>query len=290
MAEIQKKRKLETNGHSEEGNAKPIKLAYTVLFTNDMQKSSSFYQEVFGFSVKEDQPGWIALEAKNGGTPLGLHSSEAKEPTGTVHLCVTVPDIHAFHALLSKKEGVVVVESPVKQTWGLHKAEYKAPDGLCFSVIEEEKEEMKKEMEKMRHTGDEGTQVTEKKTTVNNGGGICHVEIAYDDMDRVTKFYTDIFGWSCTPAPKYEGYTIFRSTDPVHKVAGGFFKRTKGEKINYPALHLYVPDDIDATLEKIKAAGGQVVKEKFELPGVGYLAFFKDTEDNTMSLYTPMKK
>jgi len=114
--------------------------------------------------------------------------------------------------------------------------------------------------------------------------GICHIEIGYENIDRVNKFYTDVFGWTCTAAPGFEGYLLFKSNDPDHKVCGGFFKREKDEKINYPALHLHV-DDIDSHIEKIKAAGGQLFKEKFELPNVGYLAFFKDTEDNTMSLF-----
>jgi uncharacterized protein len=38
--------------------------------------------------------------------------------------------------------------------------------------------------------------------------------------------------------------------------------------------------DLDATTRVIEAAGGQCVVPKMPIPGVGWLAYFKDTEDH----------
>jgi hypothetical protein len=38
--------------------------------------------------------------------------------------------------------------------------------------------------------------------------------------------------------------------------------------------------NIDDTLEKIKRAGGSIAIEKNHIPGVGWLAYGKDTEGN----------
>ncbi len=61
----------------------------------------------------------------------------------------------------------------------------------------------------------------------------------------------------------------------------------KDERLPKPWLHLQV-ENIDETLAKIKANGGEVVKEKFEIgPDIGHNAFFKDVEGNQMALYSP---
>ena len=37
---------------------------------------------------------------------------------------------------------------------------------------------------------------------------------------------------------------------------------------------------VDETVKKIEENGGEIVRSKQTLPGVGYLAYFKDTEGN----------
>jgi hypothetical protein len=49
-----------------------------------------------------------------------------------------------------------------------------------------------------------------------------------------------------------------------------------------------VSDDIEADLVRIKALGGTVLKEKTEIPNIGWFALFKDPTGNTLSLFTPM--
>ena len=42
---------------------------------------------------------------------------------------------------------------------------------------------------------------------------------------------------------------------------------------------------VDEFIKKIKAGGGKVVRPKTEVPGVGYMAYFKDTEGNTLGIF-----
>ena len=44
--------------------------------------------------------------------------------------------------------------------------------------------------------------------------------------------------------------------------------------------------DIDETLEKVKATGGEVVRGKEALEGVGFEAFCLDTKATCLALYT----
>jgi predicted enzyme related to lactoylglutathione lyase len=45
-------------------------------------------------------------------------------------------------------------------------------------------------------------------------------------------------------------------------------------------------DDVAKTLEKVKEAGGQVVKEAFEYAGGDIVGIFKDVSGNELSLWT----
>ena len=51
----------------------------------------------------------------------------------------------------------------------------------------------------------------------------------------------------------------------------------------YPMFYIDT-DDMDATLEKITANGGQIVRGKTPLGEMGFLAWFKDSEGNILGL------
>ena len=49
-------------------------------------------------------------------------------------------------------------------------------------------------------------------------------------------------------------------------------------------------DDIDASARQVKAAGGQVLGEPMEIPGVGRYVSFTDTEGNRVSMLQPAQR
>lgn len=49
-------------------------------------------------------------------------------------------------------------------------------------------------------------------------------------------------------------------------------------------VHFELPFD-DKALEKIKAEGGSVATEKMPVGEMGFVAYFKDTEGNLLSLW-----
>jgi len=280
MSDTPKKRKLEESGNGKETNGttahgpKVSKLEYSIVYTKDMKKSVAFYKEFFNFTPKWESNEWTeGVVGTEKATSLAVHLADDKIPSGQVNLCITVPDSNAFHEQISKSKDVEVVSPPAKQEWGGKKAEYISPDGLHFSTLEET-------AGKTHEKSESGTEATAAST----GNGICHIDIPVDDLTRASKFYTDVFGWKCTPT-HMENYVLFASNDSKFSVGGGLTKREHGEKLTSQVLYLHVCD-IDAHLEKIKAAGGHTVKPKFELPNVGFFATFKDTEDNLLSLYS----
>ena len=47
-------------------------------------------------------------------------------------------------------------------------------------------------------------------------------------------------------------------------------------------------NDIEESMKKVTAAGGKVLGEPMEIPGVGQYVSFTDTEDNRVSMLQPV--
>jgi uncharacterized protein len=46
-------------------------------------------------------------------------------------------------------------------------------------------------------------------------------------------------------------------------------------------------EDIDTAFASIEKAGGKKVTDRMPIPGVGYSAFFEDTEGNRVGIFQP---
>ena len=123
---------------------------------------------------------------------------------------------------------------------------------------------------------------------------VVHFEIPYDDLDRVKKFYSGVFGWKINTIPEMH-YNIVHTVEVDEKfmpkvagaINGGIMKKT--DKITSPVITIDVKN-IDEYLLKIEELGGIVVKEKIQVGDMGFVAYFKDTEGNILGLWETIKK
>lgn len=120
-------------------------------------------------------------------------------------------------------------------------------------------------------------------------GGVVHFEIPADDESRARDFYSSIFGWEFQVLPEMD-YSLAMTT-PMDEhgrpavsgsINGGLFRRTG--QLTAPVVTVDV-GDIDAALAQIVAQGGSVHREKMEVPGSGWNAYFKDCEGNIVGLW-----
>ncbi len=112
---------------------------------------------------------------------------------------------------------------------------------------------------------------------------MIHFEIPADNMDRADKFYTGVFGWKIQ---KYAGYPV----DYRLATTGGEKEPGINGAIMPRGENKYVIDtidvpDVDEYIKKIKSGGGKVLTPKMPIPGVGYMAYFEDTEGNKLGIY-----
>ncbi len=114
-----------------------------------------------------------------------------------------------------------------------------------------------------------------------------HFEIVAQDPERASKFYQDVFGWTIT---KWDGpvdYRIVTTGDEGTPGINGGIIQTKDPSA--PGLCVSVIDvaDLHASLAAAKAAGGTQVVDPMTVPGVGELAYIKDTEGIVVGLLQP---
>lgn len=105
-------------------------------------------------------------------------------------------------------------------------------------------------------------------------------ELLTPDPDASKRFYDDVIGWTVEPKPSGEmDYRMIATSDGGH--VGGVMRLTDQMTANgaRPGWLFYIGvDDVDATVDAIKAAGGAILMPAWDLEGVGRMALVADPQ------------
>ena len=121
---------------------------------------------------------------------------------------------------------------------------------------------------------------------------IVHFEIPADDVEKLKKFYSRLFGWKIEKTPGPAEYWMIETVPVDEKgnavrpgVNGGIMKRQNPEHkpVNYVAV-----ESVDDYVKKIEALGGKMIVSKMEVPGVGWWALALDPEGNQFAILEMM--
>lgn len=105
--------------------------------------------------------------------------------------------------------------------------------------------------------------------------GPAWVDLGTSDPDRAASFYSALLGWAVDPVddPAAGGYRLCRS---VHGLVAGLGPLTPGlQDRSWWDVHLGTPD-VDATAERVDAAGGDVLAGPIDVLGLGRLTVCAD--------------
>lgn len=114
--------------------------------------------------------------------------------------------------------------------------------------------------------------------------GLTHISLAVRDPERSLKFYTEVFGVkeyfrddSSIQAVGPSGKEILAfEHDPEHAgLSGG---------IRHFGFRLVTPDDIDATVSSVEAAGGKLLRRGEFSPGYPY-AYVADPDGYEIEIW-----
>jgi predicted enzyme related to lactoylglutathione lyase len=134
------------------------------------------------------------------------------------------------------------------------------------------------------------------KSVTRKSDPVVHFEMPAEDRKRMSKFYTNAFGWKTQMLGEEMGnYTLATTVAEVDKtgrpkrtgvINGGFYNKSADMPAQYPSLVIAV-DDIKKSMKKLTKAGGKVIGEPMEIPGFGMYVSFFDTEGNRVSIMEP---
>jgi predicted enzyme related to lactoylglutathione lyase len=126
---------------------------------------------------------------------------------------------------------------------------------------------------------------------------VVHFEMPYDNRQRMAKFYESAFGWQTQMLDEDMGHYVLATTTESGEsgpktpgaINGGFFPKKPDWPAQHPSIVIAV-DDVKTAAKKVRDAGGTVLGEPMEIPGVGHYVSFTDTEGNRVSMLQPARR
>ena len=111
---------------------------------------------------------------------------------------------------------------------------------------------------------------------------VTHFDIPADDPERAIQFYEKAFNWKIE---KWDGpieyWMITTGPEDQPGIDGGLARREDPET---GIENMIDVQDLDVSVAKVEKNGGQVFRPRMAIPGVGWLAYIKDTEGNVFGL------
>src|SRR3954465_14465382 len=117
---------------------------------------------------------------------------------------------------------------------------------------------------------------------------VVHFEMPYEDQQRVTNFYSKAFGWQMQKMGSEMGNYVTAATAETDEnrmvktpgtINGGFYDLSMAPQSTAPSVVISV-DDLQQAMKDVQAAGGQLLGEPQDIPGVGLWVSFTDSEGN----------
>jgi predicted enzyme related to lactoylglutathione lyase len=123
---------------------------------------------------------------------------------------------------------------------------------------------------------------------------VVHFEMPYRDAERAERFYTSAFGWQTQLLGPEMGHYLLVTTaltdakpgSPAGSINGGLFPFKPDWPAQYPSVVIGA-EDIRAAMQRVTTAGGEVLGDPMEIPGIGKYVSFIDTEGNRNSMMQP---
>jgi predicted enzyme related to lactoylglutathione lyase len=122
--------------------------------------------------------------------------------------------------------------------------------------------------------------------------GIVHFEIPADDPDKLSQFYTDLFGWQIQKMPMGEAgdYYVTMTTESDEQgmpkqpgaINGGMYKRQQADE--RPTNYVNV-ESVDQYVQKARTLGATVLVEKMPVPQMGWFGLLVDPQGNRFGVW-----
>jgi len=126
---------------------------------------------------------------------------------------------------------------------------------------------------------------------------VVHFELPAVNRKRMAGFYSGVFGWKTELLGEDMGNYVLATTTETDKegrpkmpgaINGGFFPKSDEKPAQYPSVVIAV-ENIKEHMKKVEKAGGKVLGEPWDIPGIGLYVSIIDTEGNRVSMLQPRR-
>ena len=161
-------------------SVKIAQIRHVGLFTPNPEEHARFYSDIWGLQRVSGSPDAVFLRGSSSEHfILSLHRGKAK---GLHHIAYAMANDDAVQRAASalKQDGVKLIEEPhpFNEPGAGYGVRFVDPDGRCMELSAGVAE----------HKNGRQQKVVEPSS-------ICHIVVNTPDMDRITKFYTDVLGF-----------------------------------------------------------------------------------------------
>lgn len=118
------------------------------------------------------------------------------------------------------------------------------------------------------------------------GRPVVHWELWSKNPEKVAEFYQKVFDWQVRHLPEMNYRLV--ETGGQGGINGGIMTPKAGPWPGNMAFYIDV-DDLDAYGKKIRDAGGKIVVDNMEVPGVGHLSLFEDPDGRVLGMWKQKK-
>jgi hypothetical protein len=115
-------------------------------------------------------------------------------------------------------------------------------------------------------------------------------ELMTRDAEAAKKFYGATLGWTFEPMEQGEGATYWVAKVGEESVAGIYTIDPDDQDTGEGWFCYVAVDDLSGALARASMEGGEVLREPFDVPGVGRIGIVNDHAGNTMGWMTPSEQ
>ena len=116
---------------------------------------------------------------------------------------------------------------------------------------------------------------------------VTHFEIPSANPERSMSFFKEVFGWTFQQMSNEPYWFAISGDEKTPGINGAIMKEVAPGQ---PVINTITVDDIDNMLTKVAEQGGKVVKPKWPIPNIGWIAFFSDPDGNMHGIMQPDAK
>lgn len=246
----------------------PGKPVWFELATPDHDAAQRFYGEVFDWKTESVPMGpdgnYVMFKPTAGQPHSGLVELRGPHPHWVAY--VSVEDVDAVAAAGAKRGGKVIMDAFDVPGVG-RMAGVADPEGAVLMAFRAE-------------TADDPADPEAAAS-----GTFCWIELMADDPAAATAWYQGVFGYDAAETMQMDQgpYTVL-SRDG--KQRAGLMGKPEAGIPSYWLPYVFV-EDVDATVARAKANGGQSVMDPVDAPGVGRIGMLLDAQGAHLGLLGP---